>query len=190
MRPAESEYILDFYGRFCKCQEVLQSCKGWFTYIRQPNLAEAKMDHLLLTITFLLLLWLEKHQWRIIPHRNSSVLYPQLIVVKLYSYRRIRSKRVWLRGELRMTPQKYQFMQHKRQLITRLGYFCISLRPLFTRYQITCLSGYFLYWIRVVFILLCLNPIRSATTIRYNSAPHQQVEQKWIWYNPFLFFYL
>ena len=28
---------------------------------------------------------------------------------------------------LRMTPQEYQFMQHKRQLITELGYFCISL---------------------------------------------------------------
>ena len=26
-----------------------------------------------------------------------------------------------------MTPQEYQFMQHKRQLITKMRYFCISL---------------------------------------------------------------
>ena len=46
---------------------------------------------------------------------------------------------------------------------------------LFARYQITYISDPFSYRIGVVFIRLCMNPIRSAPTIRYNSAPHQQV---------------
>ena len=33
----------------------------------------------------------------------------------------------------------------------------------------------------------CMNPIGSAPTIRYNAAPHQQVVQKWIRYNPYRF---
>ena len=37
-------------------------------------------------------------------------------------------------NELRMTPQEYQFMQHKRQLITGLRCFCISLNS--TRLEI------------------------------------------------------
>ena len=36
-----------------------------------------------------------------------------------------------IRCELRMTPQEYQFMQHKRQLITRLRHFCISLNSIY-----------------------------------------------------------
>ena len=38
-----------------------------------------------------------------------------------------------------------------------------------------------------LFIRLCMNPIHSASTIRYNSAPHQQVVRKWIRYNPYSF---
>ena len=40
---------------------------------------------------------------------------------------RIRCERVWIRCDLRMTPQECQFMQHKIQLITGLRCFCISL---------------------------------------------------------------
>ena len=39
----------------------------------------------------------------------------------------IRCERVRIRYELRMTPQQYQFMQHKGQLITRMRSFCIDL---------------------------------------------------------------
>ena len=49
----------------------------------------------------------------------------------------------------------------------------ISLTSLFTRYRITYASDTFSFRIRAVFIRLCMNPIRSAPTIRYNSAPHQ-----------------
>ena len=39
---------------------------------------------------------------------------------------------------------------------------------LFTRYRITCILDPFSYRIEVVFIRLCMNPIRSAPTIPYN----------------------
>ena len=42
------------------------------------------------------------------------------------------------------------------------------------------------YWPVCVF-LLCMNPIRSAPTMRYNSASHQQVVRKWIRYNLYRF---
>ena len=35
---------------------------------------------------FLRLFSLEEYQWRIIPHRNSSVPQPQRMVVKFYKY--------------------------------------------------------------------------------------------------------
>ena len=43
---------------------------------------------------------------------------------------------------------------------------------------ITYVSDPFSYRIGVVFILPCTNPIRFATTVHYNSAPHQQVARK------------
>ena len=39
----------------------------------------------------------------------------------------LRCERVRIWCELRVTPQEYQLMQHKRQFITALKYFCISL---------------------------------------------------------------
>ena len=54
-------------------------------------------------------------------------------------------------------------------------------------YRITYVSDPFSYRIGVVFIRLCMNPIRSAPTTRYNFAPHQQVARKWIRYNPYRF---
>ena len=35
-----------------------------------------------------------------------------------------------------------------------------------------------------IYMALCMNAIRSAPTIWYNSAPNQQVVQKWIRYDP------
>ena len=51
---------------------------------------------------------------------------------------------------------------------------------LFTRYRITYVSDPFSYRIGVLFVRPCMNPTRSAPTMRYNSAPHQQVVRKWI----------
>ena len=48
----------------------------------------------------------------------------------------------------------------------------LSSKALFTRYRITYVSDPFSYRIGIVFIRLYMNPIRSAPTIRYNSAPH------------------
>ena len=47
-------------------------------------------------------------------------------------------------------------------------------KALFTRDQITYVSDPFSYQIGVVFIGLCMNPIRSTPTIWYNCTPHQQ----------------
>ena len=57
---------------------------------------------------------------------------------------RYRSPNVWLqnfttirtRWELQMTPQEYQFMQHKRQLITGLRYFSIMLNSAYFEIKI------------------------------------------------------
>ena len=60
-------------------------------------------------------------------------------------------------------------------------------QALFTQYRITYVSDPFLYRIGVFFIRLCMNLIallqHSVPTIRYNSAPHQQVVRKSIRYN-------
>ena len=60
-------------------------------------------------------------------------------------------------------------------------------QALFTRYWITYVSDPVSYQIGVLFIRLCMNPIRSAATIRYNPASYQQVAWKWIRYNPYRF---
>ena len=59
-------------------------------------------------------------------------------------------------------------------------------QALFTRYRITYVSDPFSYQIGVLFIRLCMNPIRSAP-MDYNAAPHQQVIRKSIWYTPYHF---
>ena len=76
-----------------------------------------------------------------------------------------------------------------RSSFTNVNQFSYSawqeLQALFTRYRITYVSDPFSYRIGVLFIRLCMNPISSAPTIRYKSAPHQQVVRKWTRYNPY-----
>ena len=67
---------------------------------------------------------------RIQPHRNRNASVPKAQtygckILQLYEYSD--ANVLQIRCELRMRPQEYQFMQHKRQLIAGLRYFCISL---------------------------------------------------------------
>ena len=59
-----------------------------------------------------------------------------------------RSERVRIRCDLRMTPQEYQFIKHKRQLITRLRYFCISLNS--TCFKIKIITRNIMFFMKVI----------------------------------------
>ena len=75
---------------------------------------------------FLWLFSLEEHQSRKIPHRNIRTVAATYgcKMLHLYEY----DANVYeIRCDSRMKPQEYRFMQHKRQLITGLRYFWISM---------------------------------------------------------------
>ena len=81
---------------------------------------EAKVDHLLLA-TISLTVFIRR-----VPVEDNTAS-ACIHTVATYGIRIRRERHVRIRCELRVILREYQFMPHKRKLITGLRYFCISL---------------------------------------------------------------